>query len=231
MIPILTYHRVGRPKEPHVPTVSAEAFERQLAWLKRFGCRSADLDAHADAIEGRRRALPRRSVIITFDDGYEETAAIAAPLLARYGFRSTVFMTVRDVGAPGFMTWEQLRGVLEQGMSIGSHTMTHADLPSLDREQLRSELSDSKRALEQGLGQRVSWLSYPIGAYSSQVQEAAREAGYRGACTTNRGISKRAPDLFAIRRIKSTDRDAHPVVLWAKVSGCYDGFRRLAPPS
>ncbi len=71
-IPILGYHRVGAHRADHVPTVSPEAFERQLAWLARYRYRVLSLDELADCVD-RGVRFPRHSVVITFDDGYEET--------------------------------------------------------------------------------------------------------------------------------------------------------------
>ena len=225
-LPILAYHRVGDLKGDHVPTVTPESFEIQLRYLQRRGYQSVDLNALLAPT-----APSRRGVIITFDDGYEGTAAVAAPLLHRYGFRAIVFVTPGEVGTPGFMTWEQIRAIAENGFAIGSHTMHHAYLPLLSREKAHQELAESKHALERHLGRPIDWLSYPVGGYSQDIQTIARSLGYRGACTTNRGISKHDQDLFALRRIKMTDRDRHPVLLWAKLCGYYNAFRRLEQPS
>lgn len=224
-IPILAYHRVGDLKGDHVPTVTAESFELQLRYLARHGWRSMELH------EVRQPDRRRRAVVLTFDDGYDGTASVAAPLLRQYGFRATVFVTPGEVGTPGFMTWEQVRQIAGDGFTIGSHTMHHSYLPLLSREKAQQELVDSKQELEARLGRPVEWLSYPIGGYTADIQASAKAAGYHGACTTNRGLSKRSLDPFAMRRIKMTDRDRHPLLIWAKLSGFYDSFRQLEQPA
>ena len=229
MLPILTYHRVGLPIVEHVPTVSVGAFEAHLRLLRRFGYQVIGFDELLARLQARQPAL-RRTAMITFDDGYEETATIAAPLLRTYGFCATVFVAPEELGRPGFMNWEQVAALSRDGFAIGSHTLHHTFLPSVSLERARQELVESKRVLEERLQQPVRWLSYPIGGYTSGIQAIAREAGYEAACTTNRGTSKHVVDLFAIRRIKTVDRDRHPIRLWAKLSGWYDAFRRLEPP-
>jgi hypothetical protein len=97
-------------------------------------------------------------------------------------------------------------------------------------EKARHELSESKRVLEERLHRPVEWLSYPVGGYTQEVQALARGLGYRGACTTNRGVSKSALDLFGLRRIKMTEADRHPWLLRVKLSGFYDTFRALRAP-
>jgi peptidoglycan/xylan/chitin deacetylase (PgdA/CDA1 family) len=229
-VPILTYHRVGELKGDHVPTVTPETFEWQLRFLQRHRFRVIELGDLAEAV-AQGRVLGRRTAAVTFDDGYEETFSIAAPLLQRFGVRATVFVTPTEIGTTGFMTWEQVRALAQDGIRIGSHTMHHAYLPLLPPEQVPQELAESKRVLEQQLGQPVPWLSYPVGGFTPQIQALARQAGYRAACTTNRGTSKTAHDLFALRRIKMTDRDRSALLMWVKLSGYYDLFRRLEQPA
>jgi peptidoglycan/xylan/chitin deacetylase (PgdA/CDA1 family) len=230
MVPVLTYHRVGPATVPHVPTVSAEAFEAQLALLRRWGRCVVPLSELINDLTGEK-PLPRSTVVITFDDGYEETANIAAPLLRAYGFCATVFIAPEELERPGFLSWPQVQKLARDGFTVGSHTMRHTFLPTVPRDHVRQELVESKRVLEERLGQSCRWLSYPIGGYTPEIQAIAREVGYEAACTTNRGLSKRAMDLFAIRRIKMTERDRGPIRLWAKLSGWYDAFRRLEPPA
>ena len=228
-LPILGYHRIGRLRGDHVPTVSAESFERQLALLARFRYRVLPLDDIIGRLEAAQ-PLPRRAAVITFDDGYEETCTVAWPLLKRFGFPATVFITPGDIGRPAFLTWDQVREMAGDGVTIGSHTMHHAYLPVVDAAQLPEELVHSKQVLEAQIHRPVHLLSYPIGGYTPEVQAAARQAGYRGACTTNRATTLATIDRFALRRIKMTERDSHPVSLLAKLSGYYDLFRQLKQP-
>ena len=228
--PILGYHRVGPVKGDHVPTVSAHAFERQLSFLTRHHVHVATLDEVVASLD-RGEPFPRRSVVITFDDGYEETYTVAWPLLQRWKLSATLFIAPAEVGLPGFVTWQQLAEMAKDGMTIGSHTMHHAYLPLLSPEGLQEELIESKRVIEQRIGLPVQFVSYPVGGFTPQAQESARQAGYLAAFTTNRTASRSMIDRYALRRIKVTERDSSPMLFWAKVSGYYDGFRRLKDPS
>ena len=228
-IPILGYHRVGRHRADHVPTVSAEAFERQLTLVARGGYRVLSFDEIAGLLD-RGERLPRRSLSITFDDGYEETSTVAWPLLKRFGFSAAVFVSPGEVGAPGFATWEQINAMAKDGMIIGSHTMHHSYLPAVNEERLSEELEQSKRIIEERIGRSVRYLSYPIGGFTPRAQAVAKAAGYRIACTTNRALSRAGVDRYALRRVKMTDRDVLPLSFWVKASGYYDLFRQLKQP-
>ena len=117
------------------------------------------------------------------------------------------------------------------GIAIGSHTMHHQYLPLVSENRLAEEIVDSKRLIEERIGQPVHYFSYPVGGFTPLVQVTVRRAGYRAACTTNRAWSRREIDPFALRRIKVTERDSHRVIFWAKLSGYYDLFRRLEQPA
>jgi len=228
--PILGYHRVGGFRGDHVPTVSAEAFERQLVFLARGRYRVLELGEVASSLS-QAKPLPRRSVAITFDDGYAETHEVAWPLLKRFGFSATVFVAPAEVGWPGFVTWNQVAAMAQDGVTIGCHTMHHSYLPLVGAERLPEELVQSKQVIEERIGRPVTLLSYPVGGFTSQVQLAVQQAGYAAACTTNRASSHPGIDPYALRRIKVTERDGNPVLFWAKLSGYYDVFRRLREPA
>ena len=228
--PILAYHRVGEFKGDHVPTVSTRTFERHLAFLARGRYRVVGLQEILFGL-GEGRPLPRRSVVITFDDGYAETHEVAWPLLKRFGFSATVFVATAEVGWPGFATWNQVAEMAKDGLTIGCHTRHHSYLPLVGEDRLPEELVESKREIEARIGRPVTLLSYPVGGFTPQIQSAVQQAGYAAACTTNRASPRPGIDPFALRRIKITERDGNPVLFMAKVSGYYDLFRRLREPA
>lgn len=226
--PILTYHRVHPEPAHDTPTLSPAAFDRQMALLARYW-RPVPLATVATWLEGQG-PLPPRAVAVTFDDGTDDTAVHAFPILARYRVPATVFMITENIGQAGFLTRDQLLALQKGGVTIGSHTVRHAYLPSLASDRIHHELIDSRRELGTLLGRSPEFLSYPGGGYTPVIAHAAREAGYRAACTTNRGTLQH-PDLWALRRIT-----AHPSAnSWPGMallcSGYYNAFRRLRTPS
>lgn len=228
-VPILAYHKIGAHKGDHVPTVVPEAFEKQLAFLRRYSFEVWPVERLVAALAVGQR-LSQRVTAITFDDGYVETYTVAWPLLKRYGFPAMVFAASGEIGLPGFATWAQLRELAQDGLTVGSHTVHHTYVPRAAREMLQREFVDSKRHIEQEIGRPIHYLSYPVGGFTVEAQQLAREVGYAAAFTTNRAFDRRL-DLYAIRRVKMTDKDTHPVILWAKLSGYYDTFRRLPAPA
>jgi peptidoglycan/xylan/chitin deacetylase (PgdA/CDA1 family) len=204
--PILAYHQIT-PKAPPANlgyAVSVRQFERQMRFLREHGyvCLSlAELMRHSD--NGQPR--PRRSVALTFDDGYGSFSKLAYPILRCYGLTATVFVVTNEIHRQSYLkrgfhslylTWEQIGTLQQGGISLGSHTCTHSRLPGLSREEIQRELADSKECLEVRLGQEIRWLAYPYADSTSEIRKMAEEAGYEAAFGGSRGRSSR----FNMRR-------------------------------
>ena len=188
-LPVLMYHYVG-PRPPGVCPgleVSAEDFERQVRWLARRGYTGIRA---SDWARWRRegRGLPRKPVLLTFDDGYADLTEYALPVLRRHGFSATVFIVTGQVGgtnawdeARGYaslrlMTADQIRSWAAQGIEFGAHSRTHADLTALPAAQVAEEVVGSRDDLAAILGCPVVSFAYPYGFYNPQVVDCVRQA-------------------------------------------------------
>ena len=117
-----------------------------------------------------------KPVILTFDDGYADNYTELLPLLERYGVKATIFIITDKIGAPRYLTAEQLRELADSGLvSIQSHTVTHPLLDTLSEEALRRELSESQLAIARLTGRVPTALSYPVGHESALVRQIAAE--------------------------------------------------------
>src|SRR5712692_1838156 len=199
--PILTYHRVvpsPPPQDPAGNCVTVATFESHLRWLAASGYSSVSLAAVGRSfIEGTGAIdpLPRRPVVLTFDDGYRDNYDLAWPLLKQYGFTATIFLVSDSIGGynsfdadlPGdpvpMLSWQQVREMRSGGITFGSHTCSHPrTLIGLDDARLRYELAESKATLETGLNAPVDQFSYPHDQLDGRVETAVEAAGYRLAC-------------------------------------------------
>lgn len=223
-VPILMYHYVN---DGHAGSLSVtpENFERQMKYLKDRGYAVISLDAF---IEGKRlgRDFARNTVVITFDDGWEDNYTKAFPILKKYEMPATIFLISQLVGQAPYLHWDQIREMSAHGIDFGSHTRTHAYVPNLNQEQLLEEALSSKQEIEMHLGRPVKHFCYPLGGFREESKDVLRQAGYLSAVTTNRGSDRQQQDLYAIRRIKVTNSDAvKPLSFWAKLSGYFYLFR------
>lgn len=225
VVPILMYHHFGYDKSTLF--VRPDNFTRQMEYLKEKGYRVISLDQLIEGIkEGRK--FNRRSVVITIDDGYEDNFIYAYPVLKRYDFPATIFIIANFMGNKvGYMDWKQIKIISWGNISFGAHTKNEAYLPSLKtRELLWDEIAGSKKIIQKKLGKSVDYFCYPTGGFTEEIKLIVEEAGYKGACTTNRGFAELNKDLYELKRIKITNSDTvKPFHFWAKLSGYYNLFR------
>ncbi len=183
----LLLHTLSETNEPHCSYYSPSKFATLLADLAG---KHAKFFTVSEATNGVFAPGSGLSVVMTFDDGFESFHSLALPALGRFGFTTTIFpvagylgrMSTWDTLPPHrHLTKEQLREAAGLGHEIGSHTLTHANLTLLSDEDLKIELVDSKRALEDVIGKPVVSLSFPFGQWNRRVWNAARAAGYVAA--------------------------------------------------
>ncbi len=226
--PVLAYHRVQPILSSETPVIFPEEFEKQMRILAERW-KPVPLSAVIESLE-TGKPLPERAVAVTFDDGTDDNFTFAFPILARWKIPATIFLTVGEIGWPGFLAPQQIKQMAAAGISFGSHALRHEYLPSLDPPQLERTLRESKRKIEE-LGLPAEFISYPGGGYSAAVLEAVRKAGYRGGCTTNRGFERFPPDRWALRRITMHGRASNPAGIWVRCCGWYGLNRRLRAPA
>jgi peptidoglycan/xylan/chitin deacetylase (PgdA/CDA1 family) len=208
------YHQVGQfsaPKSHRAGFCHVRRFRSQMRYLKRFGYSVISL---RDALSGifQDTALVPRSVVLTFDDGYQNFYDYAWPILREHRFPATVFLVSHLVGkraqwladagrdAPPMMNTQTLRELRAAGVEFGSHSVNHPRLSMLDTERARAEIRDSKSQLEDVFGERIDDFCYPYGDYDERTRDLVREAGYRSGITCIRGAANTAENIFEIPR-------------------------------
>lgn len=189
-VPVLCYHRFSTKKSPDKITVSAETFERQMAYLKSNGYTVLTLQQFYDFIDYNRRP-PKKSVLLTIDDGLKTTQTIAFPILKKFGFPAVIFINtdnIKDVQNQNNMTWEELRELKDSGLiGIESHSVSHDDLTKISDEQLTTEMEESKRLIQSMLGITSTAFAYPYGLFNRKTIDTMKQYGYKTGFTVIRG--------------------------------------------
>lgn len=223
-VPILMYHNISYGEGSSF--VTPENFAKQMEYIKRNGYEVITLDELAGSIKDKRR-LKRNKVVITLDDGYEDNFIYAYPVFKKFGFPVTIFLPTDYMGRKGHLNWDEIRLMSKDKISFGGHTKTHFYLGLVKDDKVAWEqIAGSKKAIEQEIHAPVDYFCYPIGGFNERVKEIVKEAGYKGACTTNRGFSRLNSDVYEIKRIKVTNSDmTKPFSFWLKLSGYYNLFR------
>jgi peptidoglycan/xylan/chitin deacetylase (PgdA/CDA1 family) len=211
---ILTYHSISEGDSPL--KTSPKLFTEQMKWLGT-NVRVAPLAEVVVAL-AERKALPERTVALTFDDGFRDFYSSAAPVLRRFGLPATIFLptgycgrTNGWLGQPqwvaeeALLDWQQVAGLAHNGFSFGAHSVNHLVLPALSVDEAEREIAGSKAQIEEHTGERVDLFAYPYGRWSPAVRDIVSRH-YRGACSTGAGVVDQDADRFALPRV-----DAHYV--------------------
>lgn len=183
----LAYHALAERGSAY--TLPEQEFRRQMEFLKGEGCVTEgfeELHAHLLANE----PLPQGYVLLTFDDG-DQSALRVADILLEFGFRASFFVTRdKSLKAPGFLRPREIRQLRGLGFSLGAHGITHRRLSQLGSEECVAELRESKKWLEDLLGEPVRYMSPPHGAMNQRVYRLAIEQGYRLIATSNESMNR-----------------------------------------
>lgn len=154
----------------------------------------------------------RKSVFLTFDDGYAEIYSSVLPGLEKRGVPSHVFLPTDYVGETNtwdlslgrrpfrHLSWAEIESMAQRGVTFGSHGASHRDLGAMTPPEVEIELVRSKAVIEERLGRPVRTVSYPFGRFRDHVIAAARAAGYECAFSLYPGRSNARVDRFALRR-------------------------------
>jgi peptidoglycan/xylan/chitin deacetylase (PgdA/CDA1 family) len=227
---VLTFHRLAGDRIPGQERLDVDPamFRRHLRWLRRLGFRPLSGDELAKFHANPLATLPRRSFVLTADDGFRDAVvAINSHLSAK----PQLFVNTAFVGriAPWaddrpLASWDELRALADAGAEIGSHARTHGRLPNWSQELLDEELVGSLRELQTQVPSAIPVLAYPHGSHDERVRAATIRAGYRAAFTTETGRNGAGTDPYCLRRVGVKDWDGPLSLLWKTVTG------ELVPP-
>lgn len=212
---VLTYHAIEAGPAPLC--LDRGTFERHIDVLAEANVETLTIGELAAAV--RRRAVPERAVVLTFDDAFASAVHVAAPMLAERGMRATFFCVAAHLG--GTNDWPtqnpraprlpladtpELAALARSGFEIGSHGMTHAPLDPISAQLGEYELVGSKEALETALGVNICSIAYPYGVPPSEGAAVLVSAHYTAACTTRLDTIGSGSRPLALPRV-----DAHYV--------------------
>jgi peptidoglycan/xylan/chitin deacetylase (PgdA/CDA1 family) len=198
IVAILAFHKIGQPPANGWESwfyIPETIFVGYLSYLHESGWQVIDLLAFLQGLVVPD-ALPRRSVLLTFDDGFQSMRHVALPWLLQFGYPAVLFVPSDFIGGRNWFDagdepeeaicdWEDLRELERCRVSIQSHGASHRRFSELDLAQQKDELLRSKAVLEAGLRKSVTVFAYPYGdgGVDPGIQRSLLEqAGYRAAC-------------------------------------------------
>jgi len=197
---IFGYHRfVNAVRRPDTE-ITPQLFEQQMQELKNKNIAVIPMQ---DFLAWRRgeKAIPSKSAVITFDDGWKSQHDVAWPILKKFNYPVTLFIYTEGIRPGHFsggesMSWDQLAEMRDAGVDIQAHTKTHSDLrrpydkvakkklsPPEYEQWLEDEVAGSKQVIEQKLGVKVNCFAVPYGFHNDHIREVAMKSGYEALFT------------------------------------------------
>ncbi|PZM82038.1 MAG: hypothetical protein DKM50_04640 [Candidatus Margulisiibacteriota bacterium] len=208
-IPVLLYHNVAHESADKW-TITSEHFESILIYFKKYGF---DTISCRELIDLRDTFVPKK-VSIAFDDGHQGIYTEAFPLLKKYGFIATIFLTTSFINkcedSFAGLTSGQIREMADYGIEIGSHGVTHVNLRKLSLQEQTMEIVNSKDFMENTFNIGINTFSYPHGCYDDNLKRIITRAGYTSAFSVFKGYSTRSFDQYAYDRLE-TSNCSHPL--------------------
>ena len=237
-LPILMYHNIAQ--DPcakgaayYETNTSPEVFRQHALLLQEAGFKTLTVQDAARMLQ-RGGDNQSKHVAITFDDGFRTVFTEAFPILQSLGFTATVFLPTAFIAnqrrcfeGNECLTWDEVKVMHQQGIAFGSHTCTHPALYETAWDRIEEELTGSKSALEEALGERLTTFAYPYAypkadkQFTTRFTTLLRGARYEVAVTTTIGTARLGDDLWSLPRLPANTHDGRRLFA-AKLAGAYD---------
>lgn len=211
-IPVLNYHSIGVEPD-NTLVLDPDKFARQMEYLSKNGHTPLSLTDFTLILE-KRKAAPPKPVLLTFDDGYSDNYELAMPVLKRYGFPATLFMSPGFVREKGYLNWDQVKEMHDAGWDIQPHGMTHSNLSQLSAAKQKEEITESRRQIEKRLGTTADIFCYPYGQYNKTTLAVLKEEGFRYAFTIEQGWATSTQPPLQLKRIYVNGKES--LEAWSK---------------
>lgn len=205
-VPVLYYHSID-PSEANELILSPERLKKQLQYILDEGYTPLTMNQLYEHLTNNKE-IPKKSIVINFDDGYMDNYTYAFPILKELGIKATFFIITNGINDGYYMSKEQLIEMDKAGMDIMAHTESHPHLSKYPYEIQLGELTRSKQVLEEILGKPVDFLAYPYGSYNEDTLKATKEAGYKMAFTIHNGIASRNTSPLELKRVYVSSRES-----------------------
>ena len=203
-VPVVCYHQIRdwRAKD----SKGAKDYIVQIAAFKEHMKMLADSGYHTilpDQLYNYLNTgapLPKKPIMLTFDDTDLDQFTIAAPEMKKYGFKGVFFIMTVSIGRPNYMTKDQIKQLSDAGHVIGSHTWDHHNFKKFSGKDWETQIDKPTKKLEEITGKKINWFAYPFGLWNAQGIPELKKRGFIGAFQL---AEKRDPNepLFTIRRI------------------------------
>ena len=207
-IPIIMYHYVEYVKDPLDTTrkslnINPLVFEKELEALNNNGYKTLFVEEIPRIISGETE-YSSKSVVLTFDDGYEDFYTDVLPLLKKHNIKATLYIIYNFIDRKGFLSEKQIDEIIDSKLvEIGSHTLDHFYLKKSTEIVAAKQIIDSKKMFEDRFDINIETFAYPFGAFDQNAVDLVKSAGYTAAVSVIPEIKHSSEDLFYLYRVRA----------------------------
>jgi len=204
-LPTLMYHHIqdeaqAQEKNQLALTVDTETFRSQMEYLKAKGYRTLGMEALI-AFFDSEVPVPKGSVLLTFDDGYDDFYRNALPILNELGFKATIFISTGLMDNPGYLSWEEINQATPSAYLFANHTWSHKNLQT-SKEKIEFEIKTADIQLAERDLNSAKVFSYPYGLVNDYAREYLEELDYKLAFGTRPGSTLCQKQRFELPRMR-----------------------------
>ncbi len=199
----IMYHRFEENKYPST-NIKMVDFINHLQIIKENGIKFVNPSNFEDELNNYKN---QRKVLVTIDDGYQSFYNNAWPILKESKIPFILFISTREVGKKGYMSWEDIREISKYNfVEIGNHSHTHDYLIDFKDEEIKNDLEQSINIFKKEMGKNSKFFSYPFGEYSISLKKIVVDAGFKYAFGQHSGVVDYTKDLFEIPRFPINEK-------------------------
>jgi peptidoglycan/xylan/chitin deacetylase (PgdA/CDA1 family) len=223
------YHSIDY--NPVFFTVRPKEFQKQMSYLSEKKYNVISLKKLFECLTLKN--IPPKTVVLTFDDGYEDNYFNAFPILKKYNFPATIFLATAFIGKKipnsaeiplNALNWDQIKEMHNSGLiDFEPHTVHHPRLPLIPLEEAEKEILESKTIIEEKLNKKCKFFAYPHGSYNSQIQEILKKNNFWAALILGEGLVSPKDDPFCLKRV-SIDSTTNFIQFKAKLNFSIEFF-------
>lgn len=202
------YHSVSNHQKLYV--VSPENFQQQMEYLNKAKFNVIALEQLVNLLVNKQE-IPTKTVVVTFDDGYEDNYLNVFSVLKKYNFPATIFLSTGFVGGEResklqgivlkILGWSQIEEMHHSGLiDFQPHTISHPKLAKMAKGEVEREIIESKKIIEEKLNKECRFFSYPYGSYNQETVQTLKNNGFQAAVTVEKGFIRPGDNLLELKR-------------------------------
>jgi len=194
---VLMYHSVA--ENTKFFTVNLADFEWQMSYLHKNNYNILSLKQLIELMKTKYK-IPQKTLVITFDDGYEDNYTTAFPILKKHNFPATIFLTTGRLGSDNYMNWDEIREMHNSGLiDFEPHTMNHPKLSQISTEVAEREMKESKLEIESKLSKKCEFFAYPFGNYDEKSLKISQNL-FKATLSVKRGFVGQSDNVYELKR-------------------------------